>query len=136
MVAEQLENECGMVEKINWVYTITPIPTKRCQNIGRYCNDPINNITKIERSHSEAFQNKRKLALTPLLLHKIFYETQASMFTLELSLCYWENANGCDILLSHKALTHYNDFHNDFPKKIVVKIVAQYIKLLKKSLQL
>lgn len=99
MVDEQLENECGLDEKINWVYTITPIPTKRGQNIGRYRNDTVKKYNKNREITSEPFQNKRKLALTPPLLNKFFYETQSSMFTLELSLCYWENTNGCDILL-------------------------------------
>ena len=35
-----------------------------------------------------------------------------------------------------KALAHYTDFHNDFSKKIFVKIVAQIKKLLRKLLQL
>ena len=68
MVDEQLENECGLVEKTNWVYTITPIPTKRGQNFGRYCNDTINNITKIERSHEKHPKTKENLLLLPHFL--------------------------------------------------------------------
>ena len=47
-----------------------------------------------------------------------------------------EHFKNRDFLCGLKALAHYKDFHNDFPKKNRCENRCPYIKLLKKSLQL